>query len=126
MTSCHIIHIGTLSMNRFWGETERVREPSATCTLIVAGGQRLLVDPSPHPDALERALADRTGLRPADIDLVYLTHFHGDHRFGLSLFEDRPLLMAEAGIAEWIGRSPGDAELAGRFCPAEDRLPAGV
>ena len=60
---CTIINIGTLSMNRFWGETERVRTPSATCTLLQAGTIRLIVDPSPAPEQLEAKLYEATGLR---------------------------------------------------------------
>ena len=37
-----ILNIGTLSMNKFWGETERLRSPTATCTLLEAGDRRLL------------------------------------------------------------------------------------
>ena len=54
-----IINIGTLSMNKFWGETERLRSPSATCTLLQAGGTRLLVDPSPEPATQEPIQTDR-------------------------------------------------------------------
>ena len=45
-----IINLGTLSMNKFWGETERVRPATATCVLLESEGRRLLVDPSPGPD----------------------------------------------------------------------------
>ncbi len=121
-----IINIGTLSMNKFWGETERVRSASATCTLLEVGGTRLLVDPSPHPEELETLLFARTGLRPGAIDQVFLTHFHGDHRYGLDLFSGKPWLMAEAGLADWRQRSPQDGELIDRFLPAEAHLPEGV
>ena len=121
-----IVNIGTLSMNKFWGETERVRSGTATCTLLRVGDTRLLVDPSPWPDDLARLLFDRAGLRPAEIDLVYVTHFHGDHRFGLELFDGKPWLMAAAGLSEWRGKSPQDAVLIARFLPAEGRLPEGL
>ena len=84
-----IVNIGTLSMNKFWGETERLRSPSATCTLLQAGGKRLLVDPSPDSEPLARLLFERTGLRPEAVDAVFCTHWHGDHRFGLALFEGK-------------------------------------
>jgi glyoxylase-like metal-dependent hydrolase (beta-lactamase superfamily II) len=121
-----IINIGTLSMNKFWGETERVHPVSATCTLLETGGQRLLVDPSPHPEPLRSLLFDRSGLSPASIDAVFLTHWHGDHRFGLELFEGVPWWMAQAGLAEWRERSPEDARWIDRFHPAEERLPPGI
>ena len=122
-----IINIGTLSQNKFWGETTRVRrEISATCTLLEVGGKRLLVDPSPHPDALATLLFNRAGLRPDAIDLIFLTHFHGDHRFGLGLFEHATWLMTGDGLAEWKERSPVDLPLIERFQMAEEHLPEGV
>jgi glyoxylase-like metal-dependent hydrolase (beta-lactamase superfamily II) len=121
-----IVNIGTLSANKFWHETARVREPTATCTLLETGGRRLLVDPSPEPELLEPMLFARTGLRPGDVDLVFMTHFHGDHRFGLSLFAGKPWLMASAGLAEWGERSPQEAGLIGHVQPAEGRLPEGI
>ena len=48
-----IVNIGTLSMNKYWGETERKRSPNATCTLLDISGLHLLVDPSPHPEQLD-------------------------------------------------------------------------
>lgn len=121
-----IVNIGTLSMNKFWGETERVRSATATCVLLESKGRRLLVDPSPGPEELEPMLFDRTGLRPSDVDSVFVTHFHGDHRYGLELFEGATWLMAEAGLKEWLARSPQESDLIERFFPAEGRLPDGI
>ena len=121
-----VINIGTLSVNKFWGETERVHPVSATCTLLQVAGKRILVDPSPQSSGLKQLLFDRTGLGPDDIDQVFVTHFHGDHRFGLELFSGKPWLMASAGLAEWRERSPEDADLLGRFLPAEGRLAEGA
>ena len=121
-----IVNIGTLSMNKFWNETARLRRPSATCTLLEAGGKRLLVDPSPDPEPLAQLLFDRTGMRPEAVDAVFVTHWHGDHRFGLDLFKGRPWLMAEAGLVEWRERAPQDAGLIDCFSPAEGQLPQGL
>jgi glyoxylase-like metal-dependent hydrolase (beta-lactamase superfamily II) len=121
-----IVNIGTVSMNKFWGERERVRSATATCTLVEVGGRRLLVDPSPHPDTLEPMLFARTGLRPAQIDTIFVTHFHGDHRYGLELFPGAAWLMAEAGLKEWRESSPQDASWVDRFVEAEGHLPDGV
>jgi glyoxylase-like metal-dependent hydrolase (beta-lactamase superfamily II) len=121
-----IINIGCLSMNRFWGEKEGVRSASATCTLVAVAGTRLLVDPSPHPEELERLLFDRTGLKPDQIDAVFVTHHHGDHRYGLALFPDARRLMAAAGLAEWKARSPDESAIIDTFEPAEGRLPDGL
>jgi glyoxylase-like metal-dependent hydrolase (beta-lactamase superfamily II) len=121
-------------MNKFWGETERVRSPTATSTLLQWGDRRLLVDPSPYPEELEAMLFARTGLRPVDIDTVFVTHFHGDHRFGLELFPHASWLMAEQGLQEWqeqLARSAApdaapDAAQIERVEPAEGRLPEGI
>ena len=122
-----IINIGTCSQNKFWGETTRVRRDiSATCTRREVGGKRLLVDPSPHPEALATMLFNRAGLRPDAIDLVFLTHFHGDHRFGLSLFEEATWLMTGDGLAEWREHNPVDLPVIERFRMAEEYLPEGV
>ncbi len=122
-----IINIGTLSQNKFWGEKARMREDiSATCTLLDVGECRLLVDPSPRRELLERLLFNRAGLRPDAIDAVYVTHWHGDHLFGLRLFEHATWLMAEAGIAEWRECAPEYRHLSDRFQPAEQALPEGI
>jgi N-acyl homoserine lactone hydrolase len=121
-----IVNIGTLSMNKFWGETERLRSPSATCTLLQYGGTRLLVDPSPEPTALEPMLFARTGLRPAAIDVVFLTHWHGDHRYGLASFEGASWCVAADGLAEWQRRHPDEAAFWQRFQAAEGALPAWI
>jgi glyoxylase-like metal-dependent hydrolase (beta-lactamase superfamily II) len=121
-----IIHIGTLSVNKFWGETERRRAGCSTCTLLESNGKRVLVDPSPGAEELGSLLLARAGLQPEDIDMVFVTHFHGDHRFGLELFAGKPWLMARVGLEDWRERVPQDAELVARFEAAEGRLPEGV
>ena len=121
-----IINIGTLSMNKYWHETERVRTPSATCTLLETSGKRLMVDPSPEPALLEQLLFERAGLKKSEVDQIYLTHYHKDHRFGLDLFAGKPWLIASAGFGEWAQRFPEDKELMRRFSPAEENLPEGV
>jgi glyoxylase-like metal-dependent hydrolase (beta-lactamase superfamily II) len=121
-----IVNIGTLSINKYWGETQRCREPSATCTLLVQGGMRMLVDPSPGPAALTTLLYATTGLTPAAIDCVFLTHFHGDHRFGLALLDGARCFMSSAGIAEWRENCPAEEDMVRKFVPAENRLPEGV
>jgi len=122
-----IINTGVLSQNKFWGETARMREDiSATCTLLAVGGHRLLVDPSPQREELARLLYNRAGLRPEAIDMVYVTHWHGDHMFGLRLFEHATWLMAEAGLAEWQEKAADYHQLHACFVAAEEALPEGV
>jgi glyoxylase-like metal-dependent hydrolase (beta-lactamase superfamily II) len=119
-----IINIGSLSMNKFWGETERLRQPTATCTLLtLPDGSRLLADPSPMREELVSLLFARAGLRPAQVDLVFVTHWHGDHRFGLAAFPEARWLMAGAGLREWREQAPQDGAQIERFLEAERYLP---
>src|SRR5687768_7660984 len=90
-----VISIGTLSRNRLWGETQNVRTPHATTTLIRAGKRAILVDPGLPPPAMNARLFERTGLRPEQIDVVFLTNFRPSHRAGISLFGASKILMHE-------------------------------
>jgi glyoxylase-like metal-dependent hydrolase (beta-lactamase superfamily II) len=90
-----IISIGTLSRNRIWGETQPTRTPHATTTLIRSGGRNILIDPGLPPPAIGARLFERTGLRPEQIDTVFLTNFRPAHRSGLSLFDSSQLLIHE-------------------------------
>lgn len=89
-----MLTIGHLSRNRYWGEVDdrAYREPLCTCTLIRAGDIRIVVDPGLAPEAMACVLDRRAGIAPGSIDIVFLTHFHGDHRVGLAAFPD----------AEWV------------------------
>ena len=69
------------------GETEAVRTAHATTTLIRIGKRAILVDPGLPPPALNARLFERTGLRPAQIDTIFLSNFRPSHRAGLPLFE---------------------------------------
>ncbi len=81
-----VISIGTLSRNRLWNESQPVRTPHATTTLIRAGKRAIIVDPGLPAAALGARLFERTGLKPDAIDTVFLTNFRPAHRAGLSLF----------------------------------------
>jgi glyoxylase-like metal-dependent hydrolase (beta-lactamase superfamily II) len=81
-----IISIGTLSRNRLWNETEAVRTPHSTTTLIRTGKDHILIDPGLPAPALQARLFERTGLTPDKITTVFLTNFRPAHRAGLSLF----------------------------------------
>jgi glyoxylase-like metal-dependent hydrolase (beta-lactamase superfamily II) len=93
-----IVSIGTLSRNRFWNETEAKRTAHATTTLVRDGTQTILVDPGLPGDLLTHLLDERTGLRPDQIDVVFLTNFRPVHRRGLALFEKATWLMHEPEI----------------------------
>ncbi len=90
-----IISIGTLSRNRLWNETQPVRTAHATTTLIRGGKRNILIDPGLPPAAINARLFERTGLRPEQIDTVFLTNFRPAHRAGLALFSNASVLIHE-------------------------------
>ncbi len=90
-----VVSIGTLSRNRIWNEPEPVRTPHATTTLIRTGKRRIIVDPGLPAQALSARLFERTGLRPDQIDTVFLTNFRPAHRAGLSLFYRAKIYLHE-------------------------------
>ena len=90
-----IISIGTLDRNRLWGETQIVRTAHATTTLIRTSKRSILIDPGLPGAALGARLFERTGLRPEQIDTVFLTSFRPEHRMGLGLFTGAKWLIHE-------------------------------
>jgi glyoxylase-like metal-dependent hydrolase (beta-lactamase superfamily II) len=90
-----IISIGTLSRNLIWGETQSLRTPHGTTTLIRTGKRHILVDPGLPAQALGARLFERVGVRPEQIDIVFLTNFRPSHRAGLALFERAKILIHE-------------------------------
>jgi glyoxylase-like metal-dependent hydrolase (beta-lactamase superfamily II) len=116
-----VITIGNLSRNRYWGESDAkgVRAAICTCTLITGDGFRLLVDPSlADRGDMARELDRRTGVKPRDINAVFVTHEHGDHFAGVAHFPDAKWLAAPA-VAEILNKS---AKLPRRFESVTDRL----
>ena len=91
--------------------------PSGSLNLpyIKSGGARIIADVGfgeagrPSAGGTEAAL-ELLGLRPADIDIVYLTHFHGDHIAGMTdssgdlAFPKARYITTQAEWDEWIGR----------------------
>ena len=99
-----LITIGNISRNRYWGESDEkgVRPPLCTCTLVRGDTYCLLVDPSIQDEtAMAFELNRRSGLRPADITHVFMTHPHGDHHFGLRHFP----------AATWLAAAPVAADI---------------
>ncbi len=90
-----IISIGTLSRNRLWNESEVVRTPHATTTLIRSGKRNVLVDPGLPPAAIGARLFERTGLKPDAIDTIFLTNSRPAHRAGLALFSKAKVYIHE-------------------------------
>lgn len=75
-----IISIGTLSHNRFWGESRPVRTAHATTTLVRDGEKLILVDPSLPAPALAARFNERTGKTLADVTDVFCTTLRPVHR----------------------------------------------
>jgi glyoxylase-like metal-dependent hydrolase (beta-lactamase superfamily II) len=136
-----IISIGTLSRNRLWNESEAVRTPHATTTLIRTGKRNVLIDPGLPAAALGARLFERTGLTPGKIDVVFLTNFRPSHRAGIELFPKARLLIGEieqqtvrnqleADIEqaddENAAEMQRDLQLLEKFEPAPDKLAEGI
>jgi glyoxylase-like metal-dependent hydrolase (beta-lactamase superfamily II) len=119
--------IGHLSANKFWGETERRRGPLCTSTLIKCPGGLVLVDPPVFPPDIPRLLMDQAGIEASEVSHVFLTHFHGDHRYGLEAFPSAVWLMARPEI-DYARQSAGPAEasLLDRTRPAGDEVSPGL
>ncbi len=88
-----VISIGCLSRNLLWGEQESLRTPHATTTLIRAGKRHILVDPGLPAPVIGARLYERTGLKPEQIDTVFLTNYRPAHRAGLEIFRKAKVLL---------------------------------
>jgi glyoxylase-like metal-dependent hydrolase (beta-lactamase superfamily II) len=138
-----IISIGTLSRNRLWNETDVVRTAHATTSLIRAGKRLILVDPGLPGVVLGARLHERTGIKPNQIDTVFLTNYRPAHRAGLSIFAKAKLLIhemeqaaARAELQNLLRQAPDEDEdrkqieqelrLLESIEPADDHLAPGV
>jgi glyoxylase-like metal-dependent hydrolase (beta-lactamase superfamily II) len=138
-----IVSIGTLSRNRLWNETQPERTAHSTCTLIRTGDSTMLVDPGLPAPAMAARLFERTGLRPEQIDAVFLTNFRPVHRAALSLFHQARWMihsteqqainqhlqsLLEQAPDEDIDRAllQQELQLLNRFQPAPDKLAQGL
>ena len=109
-----VISIGTLSRNLLWKESEPVRTPHATTTLIRTGKRTILVDPGLPGQILAARLYERTGLKADAIDTIFLTNSRPAHRGGLSAFPKAKVLIHE------MERERVLVELAMRMDEADD------
>lgn len=99
-----VLNLGNISRNLFWGEDKETPRRSAICTstLLKIRNTLIIVDP-PFADLEMADLLDRrTGLKAEDIDIVFMTHTHGDHTIGLGAFDRADYYMAKGEI-EKIG-----------------------
>ncbi|MBU3905242.1 MAG: MBL fold metallo-hydrolase [Nanoarchaeota archaeon] len=70
------------------GYAKRIEEgwlASSTSTLVKDSGKNILVDPGANKKDLLEALS-KEGLKPEDIDIIFLTHCHLDHILNIRLF----------------------------------------
>jgi glyoxylase-like metal-dependent hydrolase (beta-lactamase superfamily II) len=92
--SVEIISVGTLSRNRFWNEQGEVRASHATTSLIRDDTTSVIVDPSLPGELLSHRLDERVGLKPEQVEVVFLTNFRPIHRRGIHLFDHATWLMS--------------------------------
>jgi glyoxylase-like metal-dependent hydrolase (beta-lactamase superfamily II) len=111
-----IISIGTLSRNLLWNESAPVRTAHATTTLIRTGKRAILVDPGLPPQAIGARLYERTGLKPEQIDTIFLTNARPSHRAGLAIFGKAKVLIHE--LEQQAARSQLESLIQG--VPEED------
>lgn len=90
-----VISIGCLSRNLLWGEQQHVRTPHATTTLIRSGKRNILIDPGLPGPIIAARLYERTGLKPGEIDTVFLTNFRPSHRAGIAAFASAKIFIHE-------------------------------
>lgn len=90
-----VISIGTLSRNLLWKESEPVRSPHATTTLIRTNKRNILIDPGLPGQILAARLFERTGMKPGAIDTIFLTNAKPAHRGGIGAFPKAKVMMHE-------------------------------
>ena len=78
--------------------------------ITTPAGKQVLVDGGPDPLSAVRALSDRMGFRDRTVELVVLTHPHGDHvtglvevlsRYGVEHIVEREIQFAGAAYQAW-------------------------
>lgn len=75
-------------------------------TLICSGNRKILVDPGGCYDRnFQAMLYRRTGLSPEDVDTVFLTHFHRNHRLNISVFRHAVWLMSRVERHWWLEKT---------------------
>lgn len=126
-----VLTIGHLSRNRYWGESDdrAYREPLCTSTLIRTAEHCVVVDPGLPPAEMERILDRRAGIVPGAVDIVFLTHFHGDHRVGLDAFPHAVWYVPAAEIEHakrHLAADCPDREVLDLLRPVEPALVPGI
>ncbi len=94
--------LGHLSRNKFWGEDPDTQYHSvvASSTLLRDGDTNILVDPTLPVEEMEKRLRRLCGLGREDIDIIFATHFHTDHRLDAEKYPNAKLYMSPESIQE--------------------------
>ena len=97
-----VLTIGHLSRNKYWGESDTAQYHSvvATTVLVQADGINILVDPTLPIKQTEELLRLHSGLGREDIDIVFATHYHGDHRVDAADYMNAKLYMSAASLVD--------------------------
>ncbi|MGI5885102.1 MAG: MBL fold metallo-hydrolase [Candidatus Spyradocola sp.] len=101
MYTFHILTIGHLSRNKFWGESndQAYRKPLATSTLLLGEGEVIVADPSLPEAEMREALLNAAGLSLEDVTLVFSTHNHLDHHVDPLCFPHARWLMPAVDLS---------------------------
>jgi phosphoribosyl 1,2-cyclic phosphodiesterase len=85
---------------------------TGNATLVEGGGARVLVDAGLGPRQLQERLQS-AGVDPASVDLVLLSHEHGDHARGAAAFVSRWGMPLAGTRGTWQAAGLGAADLPG-------------
>lgn len=121
-----VLTLGCFSRNRYWGEDDAKSYRRALCTstlITTETGKRILVDPAVCGKELGQILDERCGIKPEDIDYVFVTHHHGDHYVGMTDLPQATWLVAPGDAAQIQQALP---QCAKRIFPAADSIVPGV
>lgn len=80
-----LYNVDTEALHAVYSQRPQPTRTSMNLLLIQTGTQTILIDTGngpARPGTLPEGLAE-LGMRPEQIDLIFLTHFHGDHINGL-------------------------------------------
>jgi len=92
-------------------EKNNIEIASSSTILIKDNNLKILVDPGCNRKLLLEALS-KEGLKPQDIDLIFITHYHPDHILNIRLFPEKGILdgdiiYREDKLISFSGKIPG-------------------
>lgn len=75
------------------GEDDQHYVASPSTVLIYSNNKKVLIDPGADKERLLKGLEDEN-LKPEDIDIIFITHWHVDHFLNIRLFPNHKILDA--------------------------------